>query len=135
MSREIYSLARYRFRRANAAYRDGVSLFRKGSYESALNRFYYAAFYSARALLALKRLDASKHSGVISLFGQHFVKNGLIDKETARALSRSYERRLDSDYEDFVKINLAETRQVQKEVKQFITVCERFFKGQVRSEK
>lgn len=64
MSREISALARYRFRRANAAYRDGVSLFRKGSYESALNRFYYAAFYSARALLALKRLDASKHSGV-----------------------------------------------------------------------
>ncbi len=85
MSREIFSLARYRFKRAKAAYRDGVSLFRKGSYESALNRFYYAAFYSARALLALKRLDASKHSGVISLFGQHFVKSGLIDKETARA--------------------------------------------------
>lgn len=128
MTREICSLVWYRLRRAKVAYRDGVSLLRRGSYESAVNRFYYAAFYSARALLALKRLDASKHKSVISLFGQHFVKSGLIDKEVARALLRSYERRLDSDYEDFVDIHIAEARQVQKEVKRLMVACESFFK-------
>jgi uncharacterized protein (UPF0332 family) len=34
----------------------------------AVNRFYYAAFYVARSLLALRELDSSRHNGVISLF-------------------------------------------------------------------
>ena len=35
-------------------------------------------FHAVRALLATKRLDSRKHSGVISLFNQHFVKPGLV---------------------------------------------------------
>lgn len=50
---EVRALAQYRFKRAKRAYGDGLSLLRKRSLEGAVNRFYYAAFYSARALLAL----------------------------------------------------------------------------------
>jgi len=42
----------------------------------ALNRLYYAA----RALLATKSLDSARHSGVIALFQEHFVKTGLISR-------------------------------------------------------
>lgn len=129
MTDEIRSLVRYRFKRAEAAYRDGVSLLRKESFESAINRFYYSAFYAARALLATKGLDSSKHSGVISLFQQHFVKVGLVDKEVARSLSRSFERRLDIDYEDFAEIGKAEAVQIQEEVRRFVAECKRFFKS------
>ena len=129
MKEEICSLVEYRFKRAKSAYRDGVSLLQKRSFESAINRFYYSAFYSAKALLAIKGLDSSKHSGVITLFHQHFVKEGLVDKEIARAFSRSFERRLDSDYEDFFAIGHDETIQVQEEVKQFMTACESYFKS------
>ncbi|MBU1599651.1 HEPN domain-containing protein [bacterium] len=43
-------------------------------------KWLYAIFSAARALLATKDLDSSKHSGVISLFNQHFVKTGVEQK-------------------------------------------------------
>ena len=55
-------------------------------FSGALNRLYYAAFYAARALLATKTLDSSRHSGVIALFQELFVKAGLISTDVARAL-------------------------------------------------
>jgi len=131
--KEVRRLVLYRFRRARAAYRDGRALVRKKSYESAINRFYYAAFYSARALLALKSLDSAKHKGVISLFHQHFVKPGFIDKERARALARSFERRLDSDYQDFVMIGRSEALHVQNDVNDFLRACHHFFKSGIPS--
>ena len=129
MTHEVAFLVRHRFKRAKTVYRDGLALLKEGSLESAVNRFYYAAFYAARALLALKGLDSSKHSGVISLFNRCFVKPGFISKPVARALTRSYERRLDSDYEDFVAMTSSEVSQTAAEVQNFISVCEQYFKA------
>lgn len=72
-----------------------------GRSASAVNRFYYAAFHAARALLATRGLDSSRHAGVIALFQQHFVKTGDFPLDVARALPRAFEKRLNSDYEDF----------------------------------
>jgi uncharacterized protein (UPF0332 family) len=46
----------------------------KGYYDVSASRAYYAAFYSASALLLNEGIDTSKHSGVIALVHQHFVK-------------------------------------------------------------
>jgi uncharacterized protein (UPF0332 family) len=51
-------------------------LLSKGYYDVSASRAYYAAFYAASALLLNAGLDTSKHSGVIALVHQHFVKNG-----------------------------------------------------------
>jgi len=40
---------------------------------TAVNRAYYAIFYAANALLCSRRLERSKHSGVLAAFRQHFV--------------------------------------------------------------
>src|SRR3989442_16039918 len=66
----------------------------------ALNRLYYAALYAARALLALREIDSSRHSGVIALFYQHFVRTAIVDAEVARVFSRAFEKRLTTDYGD-----------------------------------
>ncbi|HVJ49982.1 HEPN domain-containing protein [Desulfitobacterium sp.] len=42
-------------------------------HHSVINRYYYAAFHAVRALLALKELDSSKHSGVISYFNRFLI--------------------------------------------------------------
>lgn len=89
-----------------------------------MNRFYYAAFYAARALLALKQLDSSKHSGVISLFQRHFVKDRLIDAQVARVLPSAFEKRQDTDYEDFVTVTPAEVSSLKEDVRRFIDECE-----------
>lgn len=135
MKRELVALARYRFERAHETFRDGVALLEQRSWHSALNRFYYAAFYAARALLALKSLDSSKHTGVITLFGQHFVKSGMIQPEVAKVLRRAFEKRLDVDYEDFAEVTSDEVVRVRQDVQQFIKACEQAFIELVENQK
>lgn len=125
MKRESRSLARYRMDRARASFKDGLVLLREGSPNGAIGRFYYAAFHAARALLATKELDASRHTGVIRLFSQHFVKTGLVFPETAKVLSRSFEKRLDSEYEDYIQFTKKEAEAVRDEVQDFIQACEK----------
>ena len=48
-----------------------------------------------------------------------------MDKEKSKALSRSFERRQDSDYEDFVTVGRTEAEKIQKQVSDFIAECER----------
>jgi uncharacterized protein len=86
-------LAHHRIARARAAFDEANLLIEKRHFTGALNRLYYAAFYAARALLATKTLDSSRHSGVIALFQEHFVKTGLISTDVARALPRAFEKR------------------------------------------
>jgi uncharacterized protein (UPF0332 family) len=89
---ELEKLARHRLSRAKGAFSEGDHLLTAKAFMGAVNRFYYAAFYAARALLAIRELDSSRHSGVISLFQAQFVKPGLIATEKAKALPRAFEQ-------------------------------------------
>ena len=101
----------------------------------AVNRFYYSTFYAARALLAIRELDSSRHSGVISLFQKHFVKSGLVSTENAKALPRAFEKRQKSDYGDFSTITSAEAKSVRAEVKNFLQECEHVLARMMAEEK
>jgi uncharacterized protein (UPF0332 family) len=57
-----------------------------------------AAFYAATALLLNEGIDTSKHSGVIALIHQHFVKSGKLSKEQGRNLNWLFELRSVGDY-------------------------------------
>lgn len=94
-------LSKWRLEKAKATFRDGEELESLGSYHSAINRYYYAAFHAVRALLATKGLDSSKHTGVISYFNREFVKGGLVDKTSSKALSDLFRLRSNADYDDF----------------------------------
>jgi uncharacterized protein (UPF0332 family) len=120
---EILALARHRLARAHEAMADGEILLAQGSLNSAANRFYYAAFYAARALLANKEVDSSRHSGVIALFQKHFVKPGTIDTQIAKALPRAFEKRQASDYGDFAVLTKAEVERMHLESHAFVDVC------------
>ena len=70
-------------------------------YDDAISRAYYSMFHAISALLILKGLEAKTHSGLINLFGQHFVKAGEIEARFTRMLSESKELRENGDYEIF----------------------------------
>jgi uncharacterized protein (UPF0332 family) len=122
---ELEKLARHRLGRAKEAFVEGEHLLTKSAFMGAVNRFYYAAFHAARSLLALRELDSSRHSGVISLFQKHFVKPGLIPMEKAKALPRAFEKRQKSDYGDFSTVTKREAQNVRTEVSDFIEECEK----------
>ena len=67
--------------RAETNLKAARDLLDKGYYDIAASRAYYAAFYSASALLLKENLDTGKHSGVIALVHRDFVKTGKLDKE------------------------------------------------------
>ncbi|MEW6403187.1 MAG: HEPN domain-containing protein [Chloroflexota bacterium] len=71
---------------------------------SVVNRAYYAMFYAALALLETIGKEPSKHSGVLALFDQHFIKPGILPKEMGKFLHTAFDMRLSGDYEDKVKI-------------------------------
>ena len=123
MSPEANALSRHRMERAEAACKEGDLLADQAASRGAVNRYYYAAFHAARALLATRNADSARHAGVIALFQQQFVKTGDFPSEVARALPRSFEKRLSSDYSDFVEITQDEVVRIKSDVHSFVTAC------------
>ena len=73
-------------------------LIKNEKYSDAVSKAYYAMFYAASALLRTRKLNTSKHSGVISLFGLHFVKTGLINKNHHKRFIKAFNDRDVADY-------------------------------------
>lgn len=69
-----------------------------GDYDSCISRCYYAMFFMTEAILLTKDLKASSHKGVISLFGEHFIKTGIFERELGKDLNDAYDKRLIGDY-------------------------------------
>jgi len=71
----------------------------QGYYDIPVSRLYYAMFYCAEAVLLSENITFSKHSAVISAFGQHFAKTGLLPLELHRSLIEAQDMRNLSDYD------------------------------------
>lgn len=99
------------------------------SYNDSLSRSYYAIFSAARALLATKQLDSRKHSGVISLFNQHFVKEDIIDKQLGRYMAEAKGFREESDYGDYATFTHEDAETQISNAEKFITEVERALKS------
>lgn len=78
---ETHVLVNARLQQAQEAWREEQILMQSQLDKVAVNRFYYAMFYSVVALLITRQLGTSKHSGAISLFDREFVKPGVFSKE------------------------------------------------------
>ena len=57
-----------------------------------------------RAFRALVNKDSSKHSGVISLFNQHFIKDGIVSEISFKSIQSLMDLRHEGDYQDFAEI-------------------------------
>jgi len=69
-------------------------------FDDTVSKAYYVMFYAAKAaLLTAGIVDVHRHAGVISFFGERFVKTGKVDRRYAKILSRALDARLDADYD------------------------------------
>jgi len=114
--REIKSLVE----KAKKYLRSAEILLKEGDYESSVSRTYYAMFYCAQAMLLTKNLSFSSHKGVISAFGEHFVKTGVFPKEIGRELNRAFEKRQLGDYEYTFVISKREAEEMLESGKKFV---------------
>lgn len=97
-----------------------------GEVDFAAGRAYYAMFYTAEALLYERGLRSRKHSGVHSLFGEHFSKPGLIDVKFHRWLVTAFNRRLQGDYAFESTITEEEVRVMIQQAREFLDEAGRF---------
>ena len=90
-------------------------------------------FTSAKALLALKELDSSKHSGVITLFNQYLVKSGYFPKELSKFLLKAKDIREEADYGDFVEITKKDAQLQIERAKKFVEEAEKIMQNVIEN--
>jgi len=125
MTDDILKLIEYRFGQAEETLTVAKEMLPNGHYRDAVNRAYYAMFYCGLGLLASKNLGSSKHSGVLSLFSQHFVKTGMFSAESGGHLRKAFEIRQKSDYREFVEIKKEEAEETLRNAEEFINEAHR----------
>jgi len=70
-----------------------------GLFDESVSSAYYAMFHSVKAVLLTVSQEPSTHQGVVTLFGLHFIKPGLIEAEYNDLFIEAKDDREDSDYD------------------------------------
>lgn len=122
--KEIASL----IERANKYLKSSKVLLEEDDYESSVSRTYYAMFYSTEAALLTKGLSFSSHKGVLSAFGEHFVKTNIFSRDMGRELHRAYEKRQLGDYEHTFVITREEAKEILENGENFVAKINRYLK-------
>jgi uncharacterized protein (UPF0332 family) len=91
-----------------------------GDYNSCASRCYYAMFLMAQAALLTKSLSSSSHRGVISLFGEHFAKTGILESHMGRMLNNAYDKRIVGDYGVSVSVAQDEAEHLLDAARDFV---------------
>jgi hypothetical protein len=77
-------------------------LIEAGAIDDAVNRTYYSAFHTARALVGLANpeLSSKSHKGVLTAFSNLYVRTGKLPKEYGSKINRAQSARQVADYEE-----------------------------------
>ncbi|MDO8137599.1 MAG: HEPN domain-containing protein [Candidatus Brocadiales bacterium] len=122
--REVASL----MERAKKYLKSSETLLKEKDYESSVSRTYYAMFYSAEAALLTKNLSFSSHKGVISAFGEHFIKTDIFPRDMGKEFNRAFEKRQLGDYEYTFVISKEEAEDILKKGKDFVEKIAQYLK-------
>jgi len=122
---DVRRLVEYRLDQAEETLQAARDLLDAGHLRDSINRSYYAMFYAGLGLLASRMLGSSKHAGVLSLFGQHFVKTGEFPDASGKYLREAFDVRQKCDYREFFEPEEDQTRELIDHADEFITDARR----------
>ena len=95
----------------------------------AVNRSYYAMFYSARALVAKDNLDFSKHSAVISYFRKNYIKTRIFDTKLSKYIGDAFDLRSDGDYTYFFVLSKTDASTLYQNAVEFYEAVKNFLES------
>lgn len=98
-------LSNVRFEHAKECLVTAKNLIALNDYKTAANRSYYAVFHAMRSVLAFDDIDMKHHSGIISEFRKLYIKTGIFDIKLSSFITKLFNVRNDSDYDDFYIIS------------------------------
>jgi uncharacterized protein (UPF0332 family) len=125
MKSEEIELVRHRLARAQESLQEADLLLMHGHLQTAVNRIYYACFYAVSALLLIEKHSSPKHSGIRSLFDQHWIKADRLPRDMGRLYRRLFDMRQKSDYMDLFKVDADEVRALLQETTKFVDTISR----------
>ncbi|MBM4467650.1 MAG: HEPN domain-containing protein [Chloroflexi bacterium] len=96
-----------------------------GHYNDVIAKAYYAMFYASKALLLAIGEDPVKHTGVITLFGKHFVKVGLTHPKYGRTLAIAKRLREECDYNERKRATEEEAKLAIADAEDFVREAQR----------
>ncbi len=120
---------KYRLERAWKTLEDAKYLASIKSWDSSINRLYYACFYSVLALFSKYQIISHRHSGVKTQFALHFIKTGLLDKESGKLLGDLFDLRQKGDYSDFLDIEEKHVIPMIPKVEEFLNKIQSLLKN------
>jgi len=120
VNEEVAALAKYRLEKASIHLKSAIDLLNCSDYLDSVSRSYYAIFSAAQSLLLTKNLASRKHSGVISLFIQNFVKAKIASVECGEIIKKARLFREKADYGDYISVSKEQAEQQVKNAEKFI---------------
>ncbi|KAM3102541.1 HEPN domain-containing protein [Phormidesmis sp. 146-12] len=96
---------------------------REGLPEFAVTRAYYTMFYIVEAFLEGDNLSFSKHSAVISAFGQRFANTGRVPVEFHRYLITAEQIRRQGDYDTTPELTEVQAAEQILRAEQFLELA------------
>ncbi len=126
MDNRLNDLSRYRLQKARDELESSEIMLQNTKFSQSINRSYYAIFHATRALLALDKFDARKHSGVIAYFNQHYIKTEKIERKFGKILILAENIRIKSDYDDFYIASKQQAEEQLSNAREFIERIETY---------
>ena len=103
-------------------------LYDLGDYDSTVSRVYYAMFFIVEALLLTKNIKVKTHSGLISKFGENFIKTEIFSKDLGKRFRKAFDKRLIGDYDYSESIAKVDAEEVLRLGKDFINILKDYLK-------
>jgi len=120
MKPEDLEYVKHKLARSQETLGEAKHLFEGGFVRGVVNRIYYACFYAVSALLLCEGRSRSKHSGVMSLFDELWIKPGRLPAEVGAFYHLIFDRRQKGDYEDVSTFGRADVESWLKQGGEFI---------------
>ena len=127
------AIVQYWMTKAETALSSAHSEYAAKRYDFAVNRAYYACFYSASAVLLQLGQQFVKHAGVRAAVHRNFVKTGKIDPQWGKAYDRIFENRQSADYLELHEFKDAEVATLLDEAEAFTKEMKRLLAGTPRT--
>ena len=110
----------YWITKAKEALESAISEKTSGRFLFAINRAYYACFYSLSAVLLNEGQKFKKHSGVRSALHQNLIKKGKLDVSWGKFYDLVFESRQRGDYQELVEFRIEEVEEIINRSQGFI---------------
>lgn len=117
---ERYALVNYRIDKAHTTMEQVKAIVPLEFWDMIANRLYYAAHYTASALLLQDGFSVQTHNGIIQMLGLHYIKTGVLDRKYGTLYGQLFSLRQTGDYGDTFGLTEEQVRPLLEQTAEMI---------------